>query len=82
MNKKETRLEKWRRLRAEFKFDFNEDAEPVAELHRYREAKARHFKTPEAEREYTSLTPSATVLLRELKREGAKPRRAGRRRKA
>lgn len=32
----------------EFKFDFNENAEPVAELHRMRAAMAKHFKTPEA----------------------------------
>ncbi len=31
-----------------FEFDFNENAEPVAELHRMRATMAEHFKTPEA----------------------------------
>ncbi len=32
----------------QFTFDFDENAEPVAELHRMRAAMAKHFKTPEA----------------------------------
>lgn len=31
-----------------FKFDFNENADPVSELHRYRVALSKRFKTTEA----------------------------------
>ncbi len=52
-----------------FKFDFDEDADPVEELHRLRVATARHFKTPEAISEYYRSTPSVDELIAELDRE-------------
>ncbi len=51
----------------EFHFDFNEDAEPVEELHRLRVATARHFKTIEAIVEYDRTLPSAKEMIAELK---------------
>lgn len=47
-----------------FKFDFNEDAEPVAELHRYRAALSTHFKTVDAlmEHVHTSVAESGIVI--------------------
>ncbi len=41
----------------EFHFDFNEDAEPVEELHRRRVAMMKHFKTLKAVMEYIDSQP-------------------------
>ena len=49
--------------RKEFHFDFNEDAEPVEELHRYRIAVAEHFKTMESIGEYIRSTPTVKEIL-------------------
>ncbi len=58
--------------RKDFHFDFNEDAEPVEELHRLREAVAEHFKTVEAIMEYTRTLPPAEEMIAELKMEIAR----------
>ncbi len=52
-----------------FKFDFNEDADPVEELHRLRVATTKHFKTIEAIMEYHRSTPSVEELIADLDRE-------------
>lgn len=52
--------------RKKFHFDFNEDAEPVEELHRFRAAVADHFKTVEAIREYINSAPTAEEFLARL----------------
>ncbi len=64
--------------RKEFCFDFNEDAEPVEELHRLRVATTKHFKTIEAIVEYDRSLPTAKEMIVELKAEIAaqKPRAA------
>ena len=61
-------LTTWRKLRKEFReqFTFNEDAEPVAELHRYRAALEKFLGTPELWDDYVHSTPPADVLLAEL----------------
>ncbi len=41
-----------------FEFDFNEDADPVEELHRLREASMKHFKTLDALMEYHRTMPT------------------------
>ncbi len=53
----------------DFHFDFNEDAEPVAELHRMRAAMAKRFKTTQALCEYFRSTPSLKELIAELQSE-------------
>ena len=55
--------------RRPFKFDFNEDADPVEELHRLRVATAKHFKTIEAIIDYHRSTPSVEELIADLDRE-------------
>lgn len=52
-----------------FTFDFNEDAEPVAELHRLRMATMRHFKTLEAVVEYHNSCPPVEEIRARLKKE-------------
>jgi len=52
-----------------FKFDFNEDADPVDELHRLRVATAKHFKTLDAYMEYLRTVPTAKEMIAELKAE-------------
>lgn len=54
-----------------FRFDFNEDAEPVEELHRLRVAMTEHFKTVEALVEYDRSLPTAKEMIAELKAETA-----------
>ncbi len=54
------------RKKKEFHFDFNEDADPVEELHRLRVATVRHFKTAEALFEYHNSVPPVEVILAEL----------------
>ncbi len=58
--------------RKKFHFDFNEDAEPVEELHRYRAAVAEHFKTMEAIGEYIRSAPTAKEFLAKLDAEEKK----------
>ncbi len=51
--------------RKDFHFDFNEDADPVEELHRLRAATAKHFKTTEALLEYyNSVPPLEEIKIR------------------
>ena len=75
----------------DFRFDFNEDADPVDELHRLRAAKTKHSKTMSAYMEYLRATPTVKELIAELDGEIAKKgakstpsrkRPASRRRKA
>ena len=49
-----------------FEFDFNEDAEPVGEIHRLRVAMSRHFKTVEEHFAYLRSTPSAEEMIAQL----------------
>jgi uncharacterized protein (UPF0276 family) len=66
-----------------FHFDFNEDAEPVEELHRLRVATTKHFKTIEAIVEYDRTLPTAKEMIAELKAEIAvRKERTARPRKA
>ncbi len=61
-----------------FKFNFDEDADPVEELHRLRVAAARHFKTVDAIMDYCNTLPSPAETLAELKEEiAAKQARSG-----
>ncbi len=55
--------------RKNFHFDFNEEAEPVEELHRLRVAATGHFKTIEAIVEYDRTLPTAKEMIAELKAE-------------
>ncbi len=57
-----------------FKFDFNEDADPVEELHRLRVATAQHFKTLDAIMEYHGAAPTAREMIAELHAEIAENR--------
>ncbi len=52
-----------------FKFNFDEDADPVEELHRLRVAAAKHFKTVDAIMDYCNTLPSPAETLAELKAE-------------
>lgn len=52
-----------------FKFDFDEDADPVEEIHRLRVATAKHFKTLDAIVEYHRTAPTAKEMIAELKEE-------------
>lgn len=52
-----------------FKFDFDEDADPVEELHRLRAATMKHFKTLDALMEYYRSTPPVEEILAELEKE-------------
>ena len=63
--------------RKEFHFDFNEDAEPVEELHRLRVAMAEHFKTMEALGDYIRSTPSAKEILARWDAEEKAGKKAG-----
>lgn len=49
-----------------FEFDFDENADPVEELHRLRIATAKHFKTLKAIMEYHRSTPPIKELIAEL----------------
>jgi len=49
--------------RKEFHFDFNEDADPVEELHRLRVASGKHFKTMEAFLEHIRSAPTGAEFL-------------------
>ncbi len=60
--------------RKEFQFDFNEDADPVEELHRLRVAMTKHFKTIEAFMEYIRATPTAEEFLAQTAPEAQKPK--------
>ncbi len=53
----------------DFHFDFNEDAEPVAELHRLRMAMTKHFKTNQEHWDYIWSTPPIEELIAEVKAE-------------
>jgi hypothetical protein len=70
--------------RKKFHFDFDEEAEPVDELHRYRVALMEHFKTLEAVMEYIDSAPTAEEFLAKLDAEEEKKRRktVGRRKAA
>ena len=61
-------LKKWYKLRNEFKaqFTFNEQAEPVAELHRYRAALEKFLGTAELWDDYVHSTPPADILIKEF----------------
>jgi len=50
----------------EFHFDFNEDADPVDELHRLRVAMGRHYKTMDAYMESLRKMPTAKEILARL----------------
>ncbi len=63
--------------RKEFHFDFNEDAEPVEELHRLRVATAKHFKTSEALLEYYNSVPPIEEIRARLQAEVAAKKAAG-----
>ncbi len=52
-----------------FHFDFDEDADPVEELHRLRVATAKHFKTPEALLEYYNSVPPIEEIKARLRAE-------------
>ena len=52
----------------EFKFDFNEQAEPCEELHRMRVAQMKHFNTLEAYHAHLRKMPSTEDILAELDR--------------
>lgn len=52
-----------------FEFDFDEDADPVEELHRLRVASTKHFKTLEAMMEYHNSLPPIKELLAEIQEE-------------
>ena len=56
----------------DFHFDFNEDADPVDELHRLRVATTRRFKTMKEHLEYLRATPTAQEMLAELDAEIAR----------
>ena len=47
----------------DFHFDFNEDADPVDELHRLRVATTKRFKTMREHLEYLRATPTAEEFL-------------------
>ena len=77
--------------RKDFPFDFDEDADPVDEIHRLRVASTRHFKTTKDYLAYLRATPTAEEMIAELDAEIAKQeakstkpakRPASRRRKA
>jgi hypothetical protein len=52
-----------------FKFDFDEDADPVDELHRLRVASSKHFKTVDALMDYCNSLPTVEEMLAELREE-------------
>ncbi len=52
-----------------FAFDFDEDADPVEELHRLRVASMKHFKTLDAVMEYHRSLPPIKELLAEIREE-------------
>lgn len=52
----------------DFHFDFNEDAEPVEELHRLRMALTKHFKTNQEHWDYMWSTPSREEIIADLER--------------
>lgn len=52
-----------------FGFEFDEDADPVDELHRLREASIKHFKTLKAIVEYHSTLPTPKEMLAEVEEE-------------
>ena len=56
----------------DFHFEFNEDANPVDELHRLRLASGRHFKTMTERLEYFRATPTAKEILARLDAEIAR----------
>ena len=56
----------------DFPFDFNEDADPVDELHRLRLASGRRFKTMKERLEYFRATPSVQEILAEVDAEIAR----------
>jgi hypothetical protein len=55
--------------RKDFHFDFDEEADPVEELHRLRVATARHFKTRDALMEYYRSTPPIEEIKARLETE-------------
>lgn len=57
--------------RKAFHFDFNEDADPVEELHRLRVARTRHFKTIDAlvAHDRAHPVPTAREMIAELEAE-------------
>ncbi len=68
--------------RKAFHFDFDEDADPVEELHRLRAATAKHFKTSDAIMEYYNSVPPIEEIKARLKMEIAeKEAKAARSRK-
>lgn len=50
----------------EFHFDFNEDADPIEELHRLRVAATKHFKTMKATLKFLNSVPTAEEFLAKL----------------
>ena len=52
--------------RKDFHFDFNEDADPVEELHRLRVAKTKHFKTLDALMEHYRSVPTTDEIIARL----------------
>jgi hypothetical protein len=61
-------LDKWRKEYG-FNFNFNEDAEPVAELRRLRAAMARRFKSWEEEKAFYAAAPSLEEIRADIARE-------------
>lgn len=55
--------------RKDFHFEFDEDADPVEELHRLRVAVTRRFKTMDAIMEYHRAAPSIEEIKGRLKAE-------------
>lgn len=57
--------------RKNFHFDFNEDADPVEELHRLRVARTKHFKTIDAlvAHDRAHPLPTAREMIAELEAE-------------
>ncbi len=55
--------------RKDFHFDFDEDAEPVEELHRLRVATTKHFKTLDALMEYHNSVPPIEEIRARLEKE-------------
>lgn len=56
----------------EFRFDFNEDADPVEELHRLRVAATKHLKTMKATLKFLHSVPTAEEFLAKSDAKGRK----------
>ena len=67
-----SKFKAWRKM---FDFDFNEDAEPVSEIHRMRRAFAKRFKTREEQKAYYDAVPSVAEMIAGLDEEIAAEKR-------